>query len=162
MAARVVWLVGSGQVPADAVLGLTFTNKAAGELGQRVRAALAKAGVTPAPGALEEESGEPTIGTYHSFAAHLIEEHGLRLGVEPHATLLADAARYQLAARVICRARGPFPALEKRLPDLVVDLLALESEISEHLVDLDELRAHDRALLARLEADPAPSAKISD
>ncbi|MBA3745715.1 ATP-dependent helicase, partial [Sporichthya sp.] len=167
MAARVVWLVGTGQVPADAVLGLTFTNKAAGELGQRVRAALAKGGVTPAPGAIEEgeDVGEPTVATYHSFAARLIEEHGLRLGVEPHATLLADSARYQLAARVICRARGPFPALEKRLVDLVVDLLALESEISEHLVDLDDLRAHDRALLARLEpgeGDPAPPVKIAE
>ncbi|MCB0921392.1 MAG: UvrD-helicase domain-containing protein, partial [Actinobacteria bacterium] len=38
MAARVVWLVGSGHVAADEVLGLTFTNKAAGELGTRVRA----------------------------------------------------------------------------------------------------------------------------
>ena len=37
MAARVVWLVASGQVRADQVLGLTFTNKAANELGHRVR-----------------------------------------------------------------------------------------------------------------------------
>ncbi|MEU0297248.1 UvrD-helicase domain-containing protein, partial [Streptomyces microflavus] len=32
MAARVVWLVGTGQVAPEQVLGLTFTNKAAGEL----------------------------------------------------------------------------------------------------------------------------------
>ena len=31
MAARVVWLVGTGQVAPEQVLGLTFTNKAAGE-----------------------------------------------------------------------------------------------------------------------------------
>ena len=37
MAARVLWAVGSGQVRPEQVLGLTFTNKAAGELGARVR-----------------------------------------------------------------------------------------------------------------------------
>jgi DNA helicase-2/ATP-dependent DNA helicase PcrA len=42
MAARVVWLVASGAVRPDQVLGLTFTNKAAGELGHRLRVALAK------------------------------------------------------------------------------------------------------------------------
>ena len=37
MASRVVWLVANGLVPADAVLGLTFTRKAATELGARIR-----------------------------------------------------------------------------------------------------------------------------
>src|SRR5664280_2262420 len=40
MAGRVVWLVATGQVEIEQVLGLTFTNKAAGELASRVRAAL--------------------------------------------------------------------------------------------------------------------------
>ena len=45
MAARVVWLVGTGAVRPEEVLGLTFTRKAAAELGQRVRNALLRAGV---------------------------------------------------------------------------------------------------------------------
>src|SRR3712207_1487816 len=37
MAARVSWLVANGLVDPEAVLGLTFTRKAAGELTERVR-----------------------------------------------------------------------------------------------------------------------------
>ncbi|MFG2192984.1 UvrD-helicase domain-containing protein [Streptomyces sp. NPDC048639] len=199
MAARVVWLVGTGQVAPNRVLGLTFTNKAAGELSERVRKALIEAGVTPAdgegafpasvmgPGAAdshgapdshgaadsttapdsrvvpdryaasdayggpEDPLGEPRISTYHAFAGQLLKEHGLRIGLEPSARLLADATRFQLAARVLASAPGPYPALTKSLPALVEDLLALDGELAEHLVPADRLRAYDTGLLERLE-----------
>jgi DNA helicase-2/ATP-dependent DNA helicase PcrA len=47
MAARVVWLVASGAVAPDQVLGLTFTTKAAAQLAAKVRAALRRPGVLP-------------------------------------------------------------------------------------------------------------------
>ena len=43
MAARVVWLVATGQLTPDQVLGLTFTTKAANELATGIRTALAGA-----------------------------------------------------------------------------------------------------------------------
>ncbi|MFJ2819933.1 UvrD-helicase domain-containing protein [Streptomyces toxytricini] len=155
MAARVVWLVGTGTVAPGEVLGLTFTNKAAGELAERVRTALARAGVTdpdPAPHAVGSDAagGEPRISTYHAFAGQLLKDHGLRIGLEPSARLLADATRFQLAARILREAPGPYPALTKSLPDLVSDLLALDGELSEHLVTPDRLRAYDTALLDEL------------
>ncbi|MCH0569605.1 UvrD-helicase domain-containing protein [Streptomyces sp. MUM 136J] len=152
MAARVVWLVGTGQVAPEQVLGLTFTNKAAGELAERVRRALAAAGVTD-PDAVDPDqpAGEPVISTYHAFAGRLLSDHGLRIGLEPSARLLADASRYQLAARVLREAPGPYPALVRSFPDLVSDLLALDAELAEHLVRPEALRAYDAELLLSLD-----------
>ena len=50
MAARVVWLVGTGRVRPEEILGLTFTTKAASELATRVRETLTAAGILPEPG----------------------------------------------------------------------------------------------------------------
>ncbi|WP_433892313.1 UvrD-helicase domain-containing protein [Streptomyces sp. CA-111067] len=194
MAARVVWLVGTGQVAPEQVLGLTFTNKAAGELSERVRRALAQAGIGPAdgeardeprdrpddfrdrpdtfrdrPGAVdrdrpepgaaddpEQPPGDPQISTYHAFAGQLLKDHGMRIGLEPTARLLADATRYQLAAKVLRAAPGPYPALTKGLPTLVGDLLALSGELAEHLVPPERLAAYDTGLSERLAGlDPA-------
>ncbi|MEU2224490.1 ATP-dependent DNA helicase [Streptomyces sp. NPDC018347] len=161
MAARVVWLVGTGQVAPEQVLGLTFTNKAAGELAERVRKALVKAGVTD-PDTIDPDNppGEPVISTYHAFAGRLLTDHGLRLGLEPTSRLLADATRYQLAARVLREAPGPYPALTRSFADLVGDLLALDSELAEHLVDPEELRAWDADLLHTLEGAKLSNAEL--
>ncbi|WP_030649629.1 MULTISPECIES: ATP-dependent helicase [Streptomyces] len=161
MAARVVWLVGTGQVAPEQVLGLTFTNKAAGELAERVRKALIKAGVTD-PDVIDPDNppGEPVISTYHSFAGRLLTDHGLRLGLEPSSRLLADATRYQLAARVLREAPGPYPALTRSFADLVSDLLALDSELAEHLVDPEELRTWDSGLLRTLDGAKLTNADL--
>ncbi|MER5618363.1 UvrD-helicase domain-containing protein [Streptomyces sp. NPDC002215] len=161
MAARVVWLVGTGQVAPEQVLGLTFTNKAAGELAERVRKALIAAGVTD-PDAIDPDNppGEPSISTYHAFAGRLLTEHGLRIGLEPTTRLLADATRYQLAARVLREAPGPYPALTRSFPTLVSDLLALDAELAEHLVRPEQLAEYDTGLLQTLESARLSNAEL--
>ncbi|NED14403.1 ATP-dependent DNA helicase [Streptomyces sp. SID9124] len=161
MAARVVWLVGTGQVAPEQVLGLTFTNKAAGELAERVRKALVAAGVTD-PDVIDPDNppGEPSISTYHAFAGRLLTEHGLRIGLEPGVRLLADATRYQLAARVLREAPGPYPALTRSFPSLVSDLLALDAELAEHLVRPEQLDAYDTELFRTLETARLSNAEL--
>ncbi|MDQ3484722.1 MAG: ATP-dependent helicase, partial [Actinomycetota bacterium] len=144
MAARVVWLVATGRVEADQILGLTFTNKAAAELGHRVRCGLVDAGLLRRPGTLleagDDEPLEPTVLTYHAYAARLLAEHGLRVGHEPDTRLLADASRFQLAARAIRRHTGPVEHLTTWIATSVSGLLALDAELSEHLVSPAALR----------------------
>jgi ATP-dependent DNA helicase UvrD/PcrA len=152
MAARVVWLVATGQVSPAEVLGLTFTTKATAELATRIRESLRAAGLLPARGQRRdpstgpvEEVEEPTVATYHSYAAGLLTEHGLRIGHEPDTRLIADASRYQLAGRTIARHTAPVQHLSDA-PQLVVQwLLALDGELSEHLVTPAQVRALDAA-----------------
>src|SRR5262250_2061258 len=104
MSARVVWLVANGFVRPDQVLGLTFTTKAAAELGARVRTRLGQlrarlAGPDAAASDAAAPDGEPTVLTYHAYAARLVAEHALRLGVEPSVRLLSAAMCWQLAER---------------------------------------------------------------
>lgn len=148
MAARVVYLVVTGQVRPDEVLGLTFTSKAASELRARVREALVTAGVLDAdlrPGAGDagEEVLEPTVLTYHAYAAQLLAEHGLRIGHEPDTRVVTDASRYQLGARTVDRYRGDVHALSDHPPTVVQNLLALDGAMTEHLVGPDEVADFD-------------------
>jgi len=154
MAARVVWLVATGQVAPGEVLGLTFTTKATAELQTRIRASLLQAGLLPERGPrridpdgpdAEEDAEEPTVATYHAYAAALLSEHGLRIGHEPDTRLIADASRYQLAARAIQRHRGPISLLTDSPAHAVRYLLALDAEMAEHLVTPDQVREHDAA-----------------
>ena len=149
MAARVVWLVVNELATPEQILGLTFTSKAAGELQQRVRSALRAAGRLPA------DSEEPTVSTYHAYAADLLTEHGLRIGHEPDARLIADASRYQLAARAIARYSGRVDQLTDHPATVIQNLLTLDGELNDHLVTPAEVRAYDARQRAKLaEADP--------
>ena len=153
MAARVVWLVGTGAVRPKEVLGLTFTRKAAAELSQRVRSALVRAGVVADRGV--DESGEQLIMTYDAFAARLVAEHGLRLGFEADPTLISGATRYRLASRVVNAAAGPFEFISRLRPATVADrVLRLDADLQQHLVDVDDLDGHARDLLLALSSAP--------
>ncbi|NLA29250.1 MAG: UvrD-helicase domain-containing protein, partial [Propionibacterium sp.] len=104
MAARVVWLVATGQVRPDQVLGLTFTRKAALELSQRVDEALTKADLAGAAHVADE--GRQLITTYDSFIGRLVADHGLRIGIDTDQILITGATRYRLAARAVSEAEG--------------------------------------------------------
>lgn len=133
MAARVVYLVATGQVAPEEVLGLTFTTKAAAGLATSVTRALSGAGLL-GEGNDEEEPLEPAVSTYNAYAARLLTEHGLRIGFEPDTRVLADATRYQVAARAVSSHTGQIDELSDHRDTVVGNVLALDSAMSEHLV----------------------------
>ena len=146
MAARVVYLVATGQVRPDQVLGLTFTTKAASQLRTKVREALSAAGLLPEPGAdpgVDSDTLEPTVATYNAYAAGLLTDHGLRIGHEPDTRVLSDASRYQLGARVVERHDAEVRFLTDHPPTAIQNLLALDGAMSEHLVTPEQVLAFD-------------------
>jgi len=155
MAARVVYLVGSGQVRPDQVLGLTFTNKAAGELAARVRAAIAALRQTQwAP--VTDVGDEPTVSTYNAYAGRLVADHGLRIGVEPSSRVITRAQQWQLATRGVRAHRGAISHLQIQPRSVVARVLELAAQLADHLVAPEDVRAEDARLRARIVAIADP------
>lgn len=138
MAARVAWALENQPFSPSQILGLTFTTKAAQELQERVRLALAE---------IHDDSGEDvSVFTYNAFAAGIVRDHGLLVGVEPEAGLLSDAQRWQLLLSCLDEL-PPFEALEIRSSYVVGRTLSLADSVSNHMVGLDEIdAAADRIL----------------
>ena len=139
MTARIIHLVEQSAARPAEVLGLTFTNKAAGELEERLSDALSA--IVPRP------AEHPTVMTYHAFATKLVRDHGPRIGVDPEAGLLSDAQKWQLLLGLV----DEFPAfdeVELRHPlSFIPQTLALADGLSNHLASADDLVKACEALL---------------
>ena len=163
MAARVSWLVANRLVEPEAILGLTFTRKAASELNERVRlrlGALARHPETDPDLRRRLEIAQPTVSTYHGYAAALVAEHGLRIGVEPGAGVLGPAMCWGQAATVVTSWTGDMTDVPLTLLTTVEDVLALAAELGEHDISPAALRAWTARLEAQIAGYPdAPRKK---
>lgn len=154
MAARVVWLVGSGAIRPDQVLGLSFTRKAMRELSERIELSLRKLGAVSGAvsGPVEAIGIAPTVATYDSFASTLVTEFGARLGIESDLRLMNDASRFQLAAHAVSRYTGSIHDPNANVGALAGRVLNLDAELTAHRVSVATARDHNDATLAAIDA----------
>jgi len=82
---RIAWLIKTLGVAPEAILAITFTNKAAGEMQERLAGLLGEA-----------VAGRVLIRTFHAFGAMLLREHGQRLGLDRQFTIVSDEDRRTL------------------------------------------------------------------
>lgn len=165
MSARVVWLIANGLVAPEQVLGLTFTRKAAGELAERVRrrlrhlsrAAAEDGLVLPGLSAVQDTAlatiARPTVSTYNAYAASLVADHGLRLGIEPAARLLGEAAQWQLASQVVESWTADLDSAAA-VSTVVDAVLSLSGALDEHLLETDDARRGIEQIIEAIEATP--------
>lgn len=92
---RICRLVLHDGIELDHLAAITFTEKAAAELRERVRVELAKHSSEHATRALEQLD-VAAIGTLHAFAARIVGDHPLEAGVPPRITVV-DAMGSQLS-----------------------------------------------------------------
>ena len=81
---RILNLVKEG-VPPSEILAITFTNKAAKEMQERVNELLAKHGFDAG---LRYGDARPFIGTFHSLGVHILRAHAQVFGLNKHFTIV--------------------------------------------------------------------------
>jgi len=147
MSARIAFLIGSGYVTPEQVLGLTFTTKATAQLLDSARSRIAEL-ARLYPQSFETEGGDPVILTYNSFASGIVKEFGALLGRDFSADVLTDGARQQLAYRLVCNTHQDLSGISVGPAKITSDLLALDSELSELAIDPTTVIEYDQKVIS--------------
>lgn len=175
MTRRIINLIAQG-VPAERILGLTFTRKAASELLSRVSAAVL------ADGGDERFANraflKPEVSTYDAFFQTIVRQYGLLVGFDQNTQPLSQAGAIQLATTVVGRHMDILFEQDLGAFKTVVNgVLGLSHAIGNAMIGgstttMDEaigrVRAWDQAFLAQLDIaigdtpvpDEAPKAKV--
>ncbi|TVR67714.1 MAG: AAA family ATPase [Spirochaetaceae bacterium] len=98
---RIAWMLEQG-IPAESILAMTFTNKAAGEMKERVKHLLEENARGTTARGVAKTAAALTISTFHAFGLAVLRRYGRLLGYRPNFTvydsgdqvaLLKEAAR---------------------------------------------------------------------
>lgn len=90
---RIAYLIEQGLIPAEHILAVTFTNKAAKEMQTRMMKLVENK---------KAASGQPMLGTFHSIGARLLRQQISRLGYSPSFSILDSDDQLKII-RDICK-----------------------------------------------------------
>ena len=120
LACRIAYIISQSPESRFRVVGLTFTNKAANEMRERVNNILGTG------------SERALLTTYHAFAADILRQHGSHLGLSPDFSILnSDEDRMEIfedAVRAVSSA-------DENISESDVSLLPLLTNLIEKRVD---------------------------
>jgi DNA helicase II / ATP-dependent DNA helicase PcrA len=101
---RVANLISSGVSP-QSILAMTFTNKAAGEMRERVNNLLEITPVANFPISLASQNTGPTVSTFHSLGVRLLRAFGTHLDI-PRSFVIWDRADSIRAVKTVLKDMG--------------------------------------------------------
>lgn len=107
--ARITWLVSTG-TPASKVLAVTFTNKAAREMKERIRGMLS-----------EEQADEITASTFHALCVRILRADADKIGYKNNFTIFDEGDQLGLIKKVINRVTAKDEKLD---PGLAKNLIS--------------------------------------
>lgn len=125
---RIAYLVSQGVNPKN-ILAVTFTNKAADEMKDRIARLLKKSG--PESGA---ESVMPTIGTFHSVCVRVLRREYLEAGIKKDFIIYDDGDQISLLKKIIREADLDENQWQARLAQAAI------SQAKNELKDAGEFR----------------------
>ena len=82
LTSRIAYILSEGKAELSGILAITFTNKAAGEMKERLKAMLG-----------ESEGDGKWICTIHSMCVKILREFGDRAGIRPNFSIYSETER---------------------------------------------------------------------
>jgi len=140
---RIARLIEKG-TPPEQIVALTFSNKAAAEMAERVETLVGRG------------YEEMWIGTFHSFCAELLRQYGLAAGVDPFFSILTDAQQHVMMASNLESLELRQFAVKGRPHGLISALLRVISRAKDEMITAEEYVAHaaeERRKLAAMALD---------
>ena len=124
---RIAYLVDNGKAKPEEILALTFTEKAAGEMIERLDEKM--------PFGYEE----PWIGTFHWFCDRILKEEGLEIGLSPDYEIASESDSWMLMKKNILKLGLKYYAPLGNPNKFIGEILKFFSRLEDEDIDKPEI-----------------------